>query len=112
MTSLPPFEARLLAARLGAEGILWQLRGESAVYPISAVEVLVEADEIDRARALLEPAWVPDTADGLADRFVARHQGEDATAGGRPGRRARAALLWLVTALVLLAMALQISHLG
>ena len=43
MTSLPPFQARLLAARLGAEGILWQLRGETAVYPFAAVEVLVEA---------------------------------------------------------------------
>src|SRR5215211_4506391 len=60
MTSLPPFQARLLAARLGAEGILWQLRGESALYPIAAVEVLVEADEVERARAVLAASWAPE----------------------------------------------------
>ena len=29
---------------------MWQLRGESSVYPFGSVEVLVEADEVERAR--------------------------------------------------------------
>jgi len=49
------FEAQILAARLGAEGILWQLRGGSAdsVYPVGSVDVLVAADDFERARELL-----------------------------------------------------------
>src|SRR5215831_16158140 len=31
---LSPFEARVLAARLGAEGVVWELRGGSSVYPV------------------------------------------------------------------------------
>ena len=49
-------QARILAARLGAEGLLWQLRGESSVYPMTPVEVLVEADGLATARALLSAA--------------------------------------------------------
>jgi hypothetical protein len=117
MTSLPPFQARLLAARLGAEGILWQLRGESAVYPIAAVEVLVEADEVERARALLDPDWARGSG---ADPEELR-SGPGEAAGGDPdpdpdgvGRRrsARALMVWLVMAVVLVALALRISHLG
>ena len=64
-----PFEAKLLAARLGSEGILWQLRGEvDGMYPLGGVEVLVEAGDLGRAREVLagvgddeasapDPAW-------------------------------------------------------
>jgi hypothetical protein len=49
------FEARVVMARLGAEGILTQLRGaRDGVYPLPGpVEVLVIADQADEARELL-----------------------------------------------------------
>jgi MYXO-CTERM domain-containing protein len=55
VTTRSSFEARVLAARLGAEGIVWQLRGGSvdSVYPVGDVDVLVAADDLDRARELL-----------------------------------------------------------
>jgi hypothetical protein len=55
VTTRSGFEARVLAARLGAEGIVWQLRGGSvdSVYPVGDVDVLVAADDLERARELL-----------------------------------------------------------
>ncbi len=49
------FEGRVLVARLGADGILAQLRGaEDGPYPLpGVVEVLVVADRADEARELL-----------------------------------------------------------
>ncbi len=47
------FEAQLLAARLGAEGVVWQMRGACSVYPFGTVDVLVDADDLERARELL-----------------------------------------------------------
>jgi hypothetical protein len=49
------FEARVVMARLGAEGILTQLRGaRDGVYPLPGpVEVLVIADQAEEARELL-----------------------------------------------------------
>jgi Putative prokaryotic signal transducing protein len=47
------FEARVLAARLGAEGIVWELRGASSLYPVGRVEVLVDEEDVERARELL-----------------------------------------------------------
>ena len=49
------FEARVVMARLGAEGILTQLRGaRDGPYPLPGpVEVLVVADQADEARELL-----------------------------------------------------------
>ena len=50
-----PFHARVLVARLGADGILATTRGASdGPYPLAtAVEVLVPDDELDVARELL-----------------------------------------------------------
>ncbi|MCC5951256.1 MAG: hypothetical protein JJU45_04090 [Acidimicrobiia bacterium] len=49
-----PFEARLLAARLGAEGFLWELRGAvDGPYPLGAVTVLVEDHDVESATELL-----------------------------------------------------------
>lgn len=49
-----PFEAKVVAARLGAEGIVWDLRGGvDGVYPVGAVEVLVAEQDVERARELL-----------------------------------------------------------
>jgi hypothetical protein len=49
------FHARVIAARLGADGILTELRGDAVgPYPIDhEVEVLVPVDELDVARELL-----------------------------------------------------------
>jgi hypothetical protein len=50
-----PFEAQVLAARLGADGIVWQLRGGGAdsMYPVGAIDILVSEEDLDRARELL-----------------------------------------------------------
>ncbi|MGZ4692633.1 MAG: hypothetical protein ACXWBN_10560 [Acidimicrobiales bacterium] len=49
------FEAKIVVARLGAEGVLCQTRGDSeSVYPFSRVEILVPEDEVDLARELLD----------------------------------------------------------
>jgi len=48
------WQARVLAARLGAEGILTELRGNiSGPYPFGPVQVLVEAEKQDLAAQLL-----------------------------------------------------------
>jgi hypothetical protein len=49
----PPFEAQLIAVRLGAEGIVWELRGGSSVYPVGVVDVLVATGDLELARQLL-----------------------------------------------------------
>jgi len=54
-TTRSAFEAQVLAARLGSEGILWQVRGggADAMYPIGSVDVLVAADDLERACEVL-----------------------------------------------------------
>ena len=48
------FHARVIAARLGAEGIMVQLRGNvDGVYPMGDTHVFVEADALDTAREVL-----------------------------------------------------------
>ena len=49
------FEAQVLAARLGAAGVLVELRGGgvSSLWPGGAVEVLVASDDLVVARELL-----------------------------------------------------------
>jgi hypothetical protein len=67
LTTLDQFEARVLAARLGAEGILWELRGgHDGPYPMGAVHVFVESADLERAHELIastEP--LPVDADDL-----------------------------------------------
>src|SRR5947208_16327676 len=54
LTTLDHFEARVLAARLGAEGVIWELRGgHDGPYPMGPIHVYVEADSLDRAQELL-----------------------------------------------------------
>lgn len=68
-TASGPFEARLLAARLGADGIVWELRGGSdGVYPMGSIDVLVAAADADVARALLTPEGSDDDGDDVAPR--------------------------------------------
>ncbi len=48
------FHARVVAARLGSEGIVTQLRGNvDGPYPMGSVEVLVTEDDLESARELL-----------------------------------------------------------
>lgn len=55
LTTVPgSFPARVLAARLGSEGIVWELRGNvDGPYPVGAVQVLVPSSELRDARELL-----------------------------------------------------------
>jgi hypothetical protein len=72
------FHARVLAARLGSEGIVTQLRGGiDSPYPMGPIEVLVGEDDLEDATALLlvdevESAFDDDLDDepGLARRRV------------------------------------------
>jgi hypothetical protein len=67
------FEARVVMARLGADGILTQLRGaRDGVYPLPGpVEVFVMADQADEARELLladqVEALFDDAGEGASD---------------------------------------------
>ena len=50
------FEARVIAARLGAEGIVWELRGNvGGPYPVGQVAVLVDEADLEVAREVLSP---------------------------------------------------------
>ena len=47
-------QAQIIGARLGAVGIVWELRPTvGAPYAVGAVEVLVESDRAEEARELL-----------------------------------------------------------
>jgi len=61
------FEARVVMARLGAEGILTQLRGAGeGPYPLPGpVEVLVVVDQAGEARELM----LADQVEALFDEF-------------------------------------------
>jgi hypothetical protein len=51
------FQAKVLAARLGVEGIVWELRGGvDGPYPFGPVHVFVTEDDLDEARAVLAAA--------------------------------------------------------
>jgi hypothetical protein len=70
------FQAKVVAARLGSEGIVTWLRGGvDGPYPFGDVEVLVDVDDVELARQLL-----------LADQVEAVYDGRAATAPRRPGR--------------------------
>jgi hypothetical protein len=88
-TAATPFAARVLAAHLGAEGIVWELRGSvDGPYPLGPVEVLV------------------------AEIVTEHGAGGDAPverAGRGPARSARG--LWVVLALVLLTAAVLLGRL-
>jgi Putative prokaryotic signal transducing protein len=50
------FEAKLIAARLGADGIICELRGGvDGPYPIGAAHVYVPLDDLELARDLMAP---------------------------------------------------------
>jgi hypothetical protein len=77
-TAASPIAARILAAHLGAEGIVWQLRGDvDGPYPVGPVEVLVPADDLELARELLQAEPIADPIEG--------ELAEDLTNGEVPG---------------------------
>jgi Putative prokaryotic signal transducing protein len=54
ITAAGAFEARVIAARLGADGIVWQFRGSvDGPLALGAVTVLVAEDDYEAARELL-----------------------------------------------------------
>jgi hypothetical protein len=69
------FHARVIAARLGAEGIVTQLRGNiGGPYPFGEVSVWVDAEDAEVARDLL-------LADEVEASFDTDPPGEDEMAG-------------------------------
>ena len=53
------FEARLIAARLGCEGVVWSLRGgHDGPLAFGTVDVLVDADDLEVAQEVLGLAAV------------------------------------------------------
>ena len=82
------FHARVIAARLGSEGIVTDLRGNvDGLYPVGDVHVYVDEADLDEAKELLmvdevESAFDDPTGDDEAD--------------GRAPRE-----LWLVVAAIL-----------
>jgi hypothetical protein len=54
MTVRDSFHARVIAARLGSEGMVTLLRGNvDGPYPLGDVHVLVREEDLDAARELL-----------------------------------------------------------
>src|SRR3954452_19558696 len=54
LTASSPMEARIIAARLGAEGIVWDFRGSvDGPLAIGPVEILVDAEGLESARELI-----------------------------------------------------------
>jgi hypothetical protein len=72
------FEAQLVAARLGAEGVVWQLQGPvGGPLPLSDVSVLVDDADLVRAREILllddlGDVGDQDTSDHTVDRPAER----------------------------------------
>jgi hypothetical protein len=99
-----PMAARILAAHLGAEGIVWQLRGDvDGPYPVGPVEVLVPADDLEVARAVVassdaDAVTVADDEPGDGPRLDAA-EGIDVAGTDPHGRPVR--MLILVVGLVL-----------
>jgi hypothetical protein len=89
------FHARVIAARLGAEGILSDLRGNvDGPYPMGDVHVYVPEDELDAASELL----LADEVESVFD------DGADVADGGRVWE------LWVVVAAILVAASLGLAR--
>jgi hypothetical protein len=72
------FEADLLAAKLGAHGVLWEIRSRQLLpttHPIGSLDLLVPAGERELAAEILAPDELP----------VLDDQGRTVTVGPRAG---------------------------
>ena len=70
---LTDFEAKVLTAQLGAEGIIWQVRGVvDSVYPLGDIDVLVPLAELDAARPLVMGSPRPGDDGARGDPLEAR----------------------------------------
>ena len=98
---LSDFEAKVVTARLGADGILWEIRGiVDSVYPLGGIDVLVPVDELEAARLSLRTAGgavsgADDDRDPAGEPEGVHTPGPGA-ASPRPGRRRR----WVTAAVV------------
>ncbi|MGH9182442.1 MAG: hypothetical protein ACRDZ9_01230 [Acidimicrobiales bacterium] len=91
------FAARVIAARLGSEGIVTQLRGNlDGPYPVGDVEVLVSVDELDVASEIL-----------LADEV---ESALDATGAGTHDEPPAPGLGWWAVAVVALLVGFTVVH--
>ncbi len=82
-----PFHARVIAARVGCEGIVAELRGSvEGPYPMGDVHVYVPEGDLPAAQELL-----------LADEVEAAFEGDDEADQGATPRE-----LWIVLASVVL----------
>ena len=89
MTAANAMEARIIAARLGAEGIVWQFRGSvDGPLAVGPVEVLVDSDGYESAKELL-------LTDDVESSFVEGASRPDERRSGRE-------VLWVALILVLL----------
>jgi hypothetical protein len=95
-----PVAARILAAHLGSEGIVWELRGNvDGPYPLGPVEVLVAADDLAVARQL------------VVEQEIAADDGpDDGDAFGAGGRRRTGRDLWLPVALLVITVAVLLGR--
>jgi hypothetical protein len=105
---LSDFEAKVVTARLGADGILWELRGiVDSMYPLGGIDVLVPVTELEAARqSLLGQAPIGEAASVTAPRRGADEPVVAAAgdAGARPPPRAGPAAprrWWLTVAVIL-----------
>jgi hypothetical protein len=89
------FHARVIAARLGSEGIVTDLRGNvDGFYPVGDVHVYVDQEDLAEAREIL----LVDDVESAFD-----EPDDDGTAGAPPA-------LWLVLGAILLLAALTFSR--
>jgi hypothetical protein len=79
------FHARVIAARLGAEGIVTDLRGNiDGVYPMGDVHVYVDCEDLVEAKELL-----------MVDEVESAFDAPDEPVGGAPRE------LWIVVGAIL-----------
>jgi hypothetical protein len=91
------FHAQVIAARLGADGIITQLKGGvDGIYPVGEVAIYVPEEEFESARELL-------LADEVESAFVA-------APGRRSAWRHRRLLAAVALGLLFLLFALQMVH--
>jgi hypothetical protein len=64
MTATDAFAAKVVAAQLGGEGIIWQLKGGvDGPYPFGPVHVYVPESDLEEARGVLAAAAPLDPGD-------------------------------------------------